>query len=208
MARRKITPMRRMKTDAEGAPAKRWDENAVRIRRQEVFELHFMQGLEIGTIAEMEGVHRGTISSDVKLLRQELAQELRKADVVEEVALAAAKYERLAQMALYEATQARSEVGKSKLLALAHRSYESKNNFLMSTGVLPSRRSQIDLRVHGAIADAEIDGAQSFSELLEDPLRRRQASSFVERLLGANPAMLNVDTGEENVINLDNPQEG
>lgn len=182
--RRKTVPMRRMPKRPDGQPPPKHTEDQIQQRRLEVFELHFMQGLEVTTIAEIVGVHRNTITTDLREIRRELAQEMRKADVVEEVAIAAAKYEKLAQMALYEMSQAKSEVGKSKLLGQAMRAWESKHNFLMNTGVLPSRRSQIDLRVHGAMAEAEVDGATAFTNLLEDPQRRRQAVGFVERLLG------------------------
>lgn len=163
-------------------------EDAIEQRRQVVFELHFVRGLELGVIADMQGVHRNTISSDVRAIKEKLAKDLREADIVEQVALSAAKYERVASTAMVEFESTDDMRIREGYLGTALKAWSAKDGFLAGVGYYPSRRAQIDLRVHQALAPEDVDGDAAYVELVQDPARRRRVVDFMQRVLrGAAP---------------------
>lgn len=180
---KKEIPLTRVQKREDGEPALRKTEDAIEQRRQIVFELHIVRGLEIGVIAEMQGVHRNTISSDVRAIKEKLARDLREADMVEQVAVSAAQYDRIATTAMVEFEGSEDQRVREGYLGTALKARSAKDGFLSNVGYFPSRRSQIDLRVTSQLSPEAVGGVEGFVDLVQDPARRRRVVDFMQRVL-------------------------
>lgn len=167
-------------------PALKHTEDAIEQRRQIVFELHIVRGLEIGVIAQMQSVHRNTISADVRAIKEKLARDLREADLVEQVAVSAAKYERVASTAMVEFEASEDQRIREGYLGTALKAWSAKDGFLAGVGYYPSRRAQIDLRVHQQLEPSAVGGDTEFVDLVQDPARRRRVVDFMQRVLNGS----------------------
>lgn len=175
--------LRRQMT-ATGDPALRYEDTEIEQRRTQVFEFYFVRGLDPGVIAELLGVHRNTIGTDLRAIREKMAQNVREGDVVEAVGLQAALYDRIAQTAMVEFERTEGARVKNAFLSTALGAIERKTRMLIDIGFLPSRRNELDLRFSGSDeADSEISKAK-FPDIMQDPASRRRCLQFLEKIVG------------------------
>lgn len=162
--------------------------NAIEDRQQQVFELHFVRGLDVGVIAEIFGVHRNTISNDLRTIRERVAKQVRDGDVLAAVGLHAALFDRIAQTAMVEFEKADGGRTRNGFLSTALSALDKKTRMLIDVGFLPHRRNEVDLRFSEPEEAEKEDARRPFSDLLKDPASRRRCIQFVEKIAGVSAA--------------------
>jgi hypothetical protein len=150
-------------------------------RREAVAEL-LLTGVQPEEIAAVLGVSLAHVVEDAKVCRGELLRRVANSETVEEAAIQAERYDLLFSSALLAARQSSTLRQQTESLRLALSVLHDKTSFLTTTGLLPCRTSEVDLRLLGRQAEVRAPRGE-FAELLADPVRRRQVVSFTENLL-------------------------
>jgi len=174
-------------------------------RREETYELHFVRGLSVSAISGIQGVSDATVYSDVRAIKENLADTLRVADVVEEVALQKSYYGQIRRDAMVEFSRCEESKDKVGFLLMALKATNQEANFLINIGFFPSKKQQIDLEIRQDIEAKDV-GDEQLAEVINDPVQRTQVLSFLEKLkIGAGS--LTIDA-ESRVVESPSPDSG
>ena len=96
-----------------------------------------LRGLKVDTIAKLIGVHRNTITNDLKAIAKKQAEAIREIDVDATIGETMEYYDRLRDQALVEYGSAETHGGKLGFLNAALKAQEMKAKLLMDVGVIP-----------------------------------------------------------------------
>lgn len=129
--------------DAPAATPKRYSREAIADRRRTVFEMVLMKGMSESAFAEQSGVSRNTIVEDVRCLRASMRTQVKELDVQSEIGDAKARFEKMAELALVEASFTKSPGSKAMLMGQALRAMELKTRLLLDTGYLPNAEKKV-----------------------------------------------------------------
>lgn len=154
---------------------------AIEYRRRQVFELVLLNGTEASVVAGMLQVHRNTVVNDVAEIRRTLKQWAKALDPHEAIGERAAMYRKVAQTALFDASQTESGGAKAMLLAQVLRAMELEGKLLLDTGVIPKAADKVEGRL-------EVAGGVDINLMSTPELRqlRDQLAGKIHRLLGKN----------------------
>jgi len=132
-----------------------------------VFEMVVLKGFSTPAVAKALAVSPRTVAGDLAALREEMKGRSDGCDVHAEIGLQAAKFERLAQLALQEMSAAKSPMERAALMGQALRAMDLRIRLLQRTGLLPS----VPRRVEAAVSTpggSQVDYAtMPLPELLE-----------------------------------------
>jgi DNA-binding CsgD family transcriptional regulator len=176
-----------------GGPAGKYSASKIAERREETYELHFVRGLSVAAIAAIQTVSANTVRNDIAAIKEYLADGMRKADIVEEVAVQGSYYDQIRRDAMVEFSRTDDVKAKAGFLLMALKATNQQSNFFINVGYFPSKKQQIDLEVRQEITAADV-GDEELAEVVNDPVQRTQVLSFLERLQASNKAgLLTVD---------------
>ena len=111
-------------------------------RRAKVWEL-LVRGVSQTTIAEMLGVHRNTVANDVKELRKNHREDVKDADVHDELGDTVAKYDEIFKYAMAEYSTADKPRERAQFMDKALAALDKKTRLMVETGVLPKAAQEI-----------------------------------------------------------------
>lgn len=137
-------------------------------RRRQVWDL-VLRGVPVTVIAKTLGVHRNTITNDVKVLRERNRQQITDVDVKAEIGDAVAKYDEIFKAALGDYATTDKDGSKASFLSQAQSALERKLRFLIDVGVLPKAVQEFSgkLVVEGVdVASASVDELKSLRNKL------------------------------------------
>ncbi len=106
-------------------------------RRGMVFRACVLFGFSAIAAARQLHVGVAVIEDDLAAIREEARRRVAEFDPIGELGLALAQYESLAQVAMFEASAARSPFGKAALLSQSLRAIQLRIRLLLATGRLP-----------------------------------------------------------------------
>lgn len=156
-------------------------------RRKVVVDLMF-QGTPVSVMADICGVDRRTIESDVRYIEkqsldriQEMLKNRGKVDSMIGDMLTSLEYIR--QNALMEYAGATSEMGKNGFLNTAMKATTAMTRLLTETGVLPKAGQDITLRTEHRVTFSEKYGEDSPLKALDDSKKRRKIIESVGKVL-------------------------
>ena len=138
-----------------GKQEKKYTMEAIEQRRRTVLEMT-MRGITASTIAQQLGVHRNTIVSDLRAIRDQNREAMERADVLEEIGGAARFYDMIQQESMYGMTTNRHPMVKVSFLSLAMKAQAEKLNLMTKVGILPDGRRK-ETRPSGVILGDGID---------------------------------------------------
>ena len=165
-----------------GVPRKK-SATEIASRREETYELHFVRGLSVAAISAIQGVSEGTVRSDTAAIKKHLADELRSADIVEEVAVQRSYYAQMRRDAMVEFSRCDEAKEKAGFLLMALKATNQETNFLINIGYFPNAKRTIDLEVRHEVEAGDV-GDKQLAEVINDPIQRTQVLSFLEKLTG------------------------
>jgi transposase len=145
----------------------RYSQAAILARRRSVFEMVVLKGFSTPAVAKALAVSPRTVAGDLAALREAMKGQSDGCDVQAEIGLQAAKFERLAQLALQEMGAAKSPMERAALMGQALRAMDLRIRLLQRTGLLPSAPRRVETTVSSPGGPTVDYSTMPLPELLE-----------------------------------------
>lgn len=166
---------------------KKHTSQAIERRRQDVWEM-MCQDIPQTEMANLLGVTRATIATDVKFWRDKLAERIKRmkenADYANiELGLTARKLDSLTAAAFQEYAASRTASEKAKFLDIATKTISTKTRILQETGYLPKAGIEIRARVDKQPSFADRFGETHPLAALDNATSRHKLLGIAERII-------------------------
>jgi len=181
----------------------RYTPEAIDARREKVWDLT-IRGLGPSAIADVLAVHRNTVSSDIKHLREEAGKKISELDVLQSIGVVCKKLDMLTHMAMmdYQDCKEKEHLAKNAFLHRMQALIKDKVNLLVRTGIYPHAGIKFSgqITMEEKLPFTDRFGEGEISEVLEDAAKRRRIMSALGTLMQTairHPAILDITPIEE-----------